>query len=409
MGATNQKTLAVVVIVIIIGAAAVGTAYFLSTGTPTVQPIRIGILEPLTGSLALPGQGSLAGFQVALQQINEAGGILGRPVVLFVEDTEGNPEKAASAATKLITVNNVDFLLGTIGSAECLQVAEVAAEYHKIYISTNPTTNGFTQLVIDDYDTYKYLFRTQWNATQWFYAWFTGIVDLFPDIDSMCLISEDLLWAREGSQILANYCLDAGFDYHELLFTPGATEFSAEIAQIQVWDPDIVLSSLLYGSSLGLNKQWWALKPDIIYFAAGGLLSYPTTVEELGANNTDYMISYNSFWNVSMTEKSHDYFNAFLQFSGKEPFGADVPAYDGLTILAAAIQAAGTIETGAVIQALEDGTFTGARGIYTFTPYHQADYLPGLMLEWMSTRPTVIWPTELATGTYQQAPWLTAP
>ncbi|MFW9801764.1 MAG: ABC transporter substrate-binding protein [Candidatus Thorarchaeota archaeon] len=409
MSANNTKIIAVVAVIAIIAVASVAVVYFLGPPEGTREPIRIGILEPLTGSVAEPGRGSLVAFQVAAQQLNEMGGILGRPVALYIEDTEGNPEKAASAATKLITVDNVDFLLGTILSGVVMQVAEVAADYETLFVSTNPTTNEFTQLVLDDYARYKYLFRTQWNVTQWTYAWFEGVTSLWPDVESMLFFSEDLLWAHEGSDLLGNYCADAGITYYDVLFTPGITEFSAEIAQVESYAPDVILSSLLFASSIGFQKQWWTAKPDILYFGAGGLISYPSTVAELGANNTDYMVTYNSCWNVSVTEKSVSYFNSFVQFYGEKPFGADVTAYDGLMILAEAIESAGTIDTDAVIAELETGEFTGARGVYQFTRSHTADYMPGVMLQWMNTEAKVIWPTELATGTYQQAPWNTGP
>ncbi|MHA1576996.1 MAG: ABC transporter substrate-binding protein, partial [Candidatus Thorarchaeota archaeon] len=382
---------------------------FLPGAGPTTDPIKIGIMEPLTGSTSASGRGGLRGFEVAASQLNDAGGVLGRPILLVSEDTEGSPEKGASAATKLITVDNVDFLMGTILSGVAMQIAEVAADYEIIYMGTNPTTSAFTQLVEDDYERYKYLFRANWNVSQWMFAWFDGFTDLFPNITSMAFVTEDLAWAREGTVELENYCDDAGMDYLGLLFAPGTTDFTPEIATIEAFDPDVVLVDLLFGSSLPLQKQWWALKPDILFVGASGILSYPETVRELGPAEANFTITFDNMWNVSTTAKTIGFFNDFMLATGQEPSGAAAPSYDGLMALAQAIEAAGTIDTDAVIAALEAGTFVGARGSFGFMANHQADYVQGVIMQWINDEPTVLWPDAVAEGVYVRPPWVTYP
>ena len=256
MSQMNTKTVGAVLVIAVIAVAAVATVVLvLPGGAPVTDPIKIGVMEPLTGSTSASGRGALRGFEVAAAQLNDAGGVLGRPVLIVSEDTEGNPEKGASAATKLITVDNVDFLMGTILSSVAMQVAEVAADYETIYMGTNPTTSAFTQLVEDDYDRYKYLFRANWNVSQWMFAWFDGFTDLFPDIESMMFVTEDLAWAREGTVELEAYCNASGIAYEDLLFAPGTTDFSPEISTIEAFDPDILLVDFLFGSSLPIQNN----------------------------------------------------------------------------------------------------------------------------------------------------------
>jgi len=406
----NTKTVGAVLVIAIIAIAGVAAVVlFLPGAGPTAEPIRIGVIEPLTGGSSASGRGALRGFEVAVAQLNEAGGILGRPVILMSEDTEGNPEKGASAATKLITVDGVDFLLGGILSSVAMQVAEVAADYETIYMGTNPTTSAFTQLVEDDYARYKYLFRANWNVSQWMYAWFDSFTGLFPDLTSMAFVTEDLAWAREGTVELEKYCNATDIDYMGLLFAPGTTDFTPEIATIEAFDPDIVLVDLLMGSSLPIQKQWWALKPDILFVGASGILSYPDTIRELGPAEANFTITYDSLWNVSLSPKTTQFFTDFVMSEGKEPSGAAAPSYDGLMALAQAIETAGTTDTDAVIAALEAGSFVGARGTFGFMANHQADYIPGVVLQWINSEPTVIWPEAVAEGVYVRPPWVTSP
>ena len=82
------------------------------------DPVRIGLDNPLTGAYAANGKNELVGCQMALDEINAKGGILGRPAELVVEDSStGDAGTAVQKARKLIDSDKVDFLLGNVNSA----------------------------------------------------------------------------------------------------------------------------------------------------------------------------------------------------------------------------------------------------------------------------------------------------
>src|SRR5271156_6603906 len=82
------------------------------------EPVKIGLDNPLTGTFAALGKNELIGAQLAVEQINAKGGILGRQVQLLVEDsTSGEAAVAVQKANKLIERDKVDFLIGNINSA----------------------------------------------------------------------------------------------------------------------------------------------------------------------------------------------------------------------------------------------------------------------------------------------------
>ena len=90
--------------------------------------VRIGLDNPLTGTYAANGKHELEGCQLALDEINAKGGILGRPAELVVEDsTSGDAGAAVQKARKLIESDKVDFLLGNVNSALALAMAQVRA------------------------------------------------------------------------------------------------------------------------------------------------------------------------------------------------------------------------------------------------------------------------------------------
>src|SRR5437879_1707838 len=93
---------AVIVVVVVVLAAAVLGGLF----APTKAHLRIGTLLSLTGGLALFGPGDTKGANLAVEEINKAGGVLGQPIEIFNEDDQTDSVAAQAAATKLITQNH---------------------------------------------------------------------------------------------------------------------------------------------------------------------------------------------------------------------------------------------------------------------------------------------------------------
>jgi branched-chain amino acid transport system substrate-binding protein len=107
--------------------------------------VRIGLDDPLTGTLAVLGKNELTGCQMALDEINAKGGILGRPVTLIVEDsTSGDAGAAVQKARKLIDNDKVDFLLGNSNSAMALAIAQVSNEKGTLQIVPGGHTDAVT-------------------------------------------------------------------------------------------------------------------------------------------------------------------------------------------------------------------------------------------------------------------------
>jgi branched-chain amino acid transport system substrate-binding protein len=107
--------------------------------------VKIGLDNPLTGTYAAPGKNELVGCQMALDEINAKGGILGRPVELVVEDsTSGDAGVAVQKARKLIDGDKVDFLLGNVNSALSLAMAQVSNEKGVLHIVPGGHTDAVT-------------------------------------------------------------------------------------------------------------------------------------------------------------------------------------------------------------------------------------------------------------------------
>ncbi len=109
------------------------------------EPIKIGILTPLTGAGGNDGPRMLKAMQAVFDEVNKAGGVLGRKIETVVEDDQTNPEAAVRAAKKLIEVNKVPIIMGTWASAVTAAVAPVCWE-SKTFIMTVSGADSITQL-----------------------------------------------------------------------------------------------------------------------------------------------------------------------------------------------------------------------------------------------------------------------
>ncbi|HJU05231.1 MAG TPA: ABC transporter substrate-binding protein, partial [Nitrospiraceae bacterium] len=100
------------------------------------EPIKIGILDPLSSPYKTSSIHDVHGATVAVDLYNKRGGILGRPISILEADDASNPQTAVKMATKLIAEDRVDFLMGCFNGEVALAVAEVAARENKLFMVT---------------------------------------------------------------------------------------------------------------------------------------------------------------------------------------------------------------------------------------------------------------------------------
>src|SRR5579863_10477049 len=103
--------------------------------------IRIGHLTPMTGFLGVLGQWATLGVQMAADEINRAGGVLGRPLEVKSEDSI-NPDTAATKAQRILERDGAVLILGEINSASALSISQVAARNRRLFVATGPRSDA---------------------------------------------------------------------------------------------------------------------------------------------------------------------------------------------------------------------------------------------------------------------------
>jgi branched-chain amino acid transport system substrate-binding protein len=107
-------------------------------------PIRIGMIDPLTGVYAAVAQNEVMGAKLAVDQLNAAGGILGRPIELLVEDSANDVGTGVQKARKLIERDEVSFLIGDVNSGVAQAIAQVSNEKKILHIVSGGHTDSIT-------------------------------------------------------------------------------------------------------------------------------------------------------------------------------------------------------------------------------------------------------------------------
>ena len=102
-------------------------AFAAATGAGAQEPIKIGWLSSLTGPLSSAAIAENQGVQFAVDEINNAGGILGRKIELLTRDTAGEPTKAVNLAQQLAFSDKVHFIIGPVNSGESLATGPILA------------------------------------------------------------------------------------------------------------------------------------------------------------------------------------------------------------------------------------------------------------------------------------------
>src|SRR5699024_92239 len=118
-----------------------GTAAFAQTQK---EPIRIGAIYIMSGVAATYGEFASHGLQLAVNEVNSAGGVLGRPLEFTLEDSQGKADVAIQAARKLVFQNKVDLLMGLDSSGVARAVAPVVPQLQKPFVITHAATPDVT-------------------------------------------------------------------------------------------------------------------------------------------------------------------------------------------------------------------------------------------------------------------------
>ncbi|MBI2735098.1 MAG: ABC transporter substrate-binding protein [Rhodospirillales bacterium] len=347
----------------------------LVAGTAFAQqpPIKIGVLYPLTGGGAVYGAPALVGHQMAIEELNAKGGILGRKVESLERDDKLNPATASSTMKELITKDKVDIVLGGLSSAVGLAMSEQSKQEKVVYISTIPKT---IQMTTDKL--HKYVFRTAANTDQEGEA--MAILAGKNNLAKICHLELDYAYGNDlEAGILKAMPKHAPNAKIVLTLKPklGATDFNPFIPQVMAAGCDGVLSGLWGPHFVSWVKQAAPLGFfSKIKWISGGEVGSHEIAGELKGEYPDNVVA-NSYelWYAG-NDPSHKEFQAKLakKLNTQETPQWAALGYIGVMYAAAAMEKAKSTDPDKVAEALEGLTIGTPVGKLTIdAKTHQAN------------------------------------
>jgi len=338
----------------------------LAAALPAAEPIKVGEIASLTGKEAAFGQSSHKGTVLAVEQLNAAGGVLGRPVELLSEDNQSKAGESATVARKLLSREKVVALLGEVASSRSLEMAPIAQRAKIPMISPSSTNPKVTEVG-------DYVFRVC------FIDPFQGTV--------MAKFAKETLKARRVAVLtsvssaysvgLAKYfkerfVADGGEIALEQKFAEGDKDFKAQLTAIRAAGVDAVFVPGYYTEAALISRQARELGLALPLFGGDGWEA-PQLIEIGGkaVEGTYYSTHYSPEDTAPAVQAFVAAFRA--RWNGETPDAMAALGYDSALVLADAIKRAGGTEGPALRDALAATKgFAGVTGTTNIDPARNA-------------------------------------
>jgi branched-chain amino acid transport system substrate-binding protein len=308
------------------------------------EPIKIGQFASLTGKEASLGQSSNKGTLMAIDDLNAAGGVLGRPLLLVTEDTQSKPGETATVVKKLISRDKVVALLGEVASSRSLEAAPIAQAAKIPMISPASTNPKVTE-------TGAYIFRTC------FIDPFQGPV--------MARFAREHLKAKRVALVVSNssaysiglakffresFVANGGTIVLEQKYSEGDKDFKAQLTAIKAAGVDAVFNPGYYNEGALIVRQARDLGLTLPIFGADSWEA--EALMQLGGKAMEgaYLCSHYSPEDPS--PRVQNFVAAYKKRFGSTPDSNASLGYDSVLVLVDAIRRAGTTERDALREAI---------------------------------------------------------
>ncbi|ARJ07504.1 amino acid ABC substrate-binding protein [Cnuibacter physcomitrellae] len=341
-----------------------------SSGGGSDDPIKIGVVGPQTGPLAEIGENQVAGAEVAVEQINAAGGILGRQVELSNGDEQTTPE-TSTAAVRNMANSGVNLVVGMLSSAGCLALAPQLASMNVALVDTGCTNDGLTGQN-GEAAPFENFFRTSNNDSALIGPLAQTIAEKFPEATDYSAFGYDYVTGNTQWGLYQDDIKEDGVDLKvtsETFVPIGEQNFGLQAQQLVNGVSDPSKSALYLGtfsSGTGSFLQQAASYDLSSKFAVivnpGGYYPIARSLNGLAPNVwNSYDYNYAAFDN----DENARFVEDFRAKTGKLPVDWSYDAYVGVLAMKAAIEKANSTDTAAVVEALKGLSFDTPGGEIT--------------------------------------------
>jgi len=344
--------------------------------------ILLGGSLPMTGPAAEAGIALKQGIEIALDEINEKGGVYIKmygkkvPIKYLFEDCQSKPDVGVSVIEKLITKDKVHMIVGgdAFHSSVTMAIMELAPKYNIPIYSIEPVSYEISKKILNDPVRYKYFFKTSWPAI----AYAKGAFDLFkmlmdtgkydPANKKIAYVVEDTDYGRSNADINQEYMEEIGWEIVTYEVVPlGHTDFYPQLSKIKASEPSWVFTCFTaLSSGVAFMKQFREVEikahPYAIYYPI-----HPEFIEQAG-EAAEYLVWHPLTWDPEKMPRVrilHEKVVAKYGVSSRSDHGS---GYDAIYIAADVVERAGSLEPDDLQAALETLNLRGVTGTTTWDP-----------------------------------------
>lgn len=339
-----------------------------STGSSGGAPIRIGVIDTISGPFAEVGSSTVAGAQVAINEINRKGGVKGRQLQLVVKD-EQLKAPATVQALRDLQGQGVTITMGYTSSADCLAAVPVAAQNNMLVIGSNCIANDLTSTKFD-----KHFFRVTTSDSMMNKAAAAFAKQKFGDVSAWDAYAPDYVtghndWGLFQSDLAG---IDRGVKFGTSVFAPlTAQDVRTYVDSLNAAVPSDKTHGLYlatFGSSTAaVVKQG---KPAGLFSKFRAVINMggsEPTARQLGADFPDVYFVYDYYNAAYQNDLNTSFVSEYKAAkSGTAPNSWSYEGYSSVYAIAAGVQKAGGTDTKALIPAMEGMSYSTPKGQVQF-------------------------------------------
>jgi len=348
------------------------------------KPIIIGSIWGITGTYAAMAKQAVDSIQMAIDEINAGGGVLGRKLEQIKEDDENNPAIAARKYEKLVLEKNMDFCIGSVASSATLNLMQLANKYNKVLMVSISQSMDITGKSKN-----KQTFRVNANP---------GITSgalcdwLVKNVGKkFYLLTVDYAWGRSTSEAYRKALPERGATIIGETFFPLETkDFAPYFGKIRAAKPEVLFVTAAGNDAISVVGQLdqYGLKKMMPVSGDGSLVS--GDVLPGMAKTADGIITADYYSSVIDTPENKAFVAKYRELYKDDPSKFSVSSYEAVHWLAQAIKKAGTTESDKVIAALEGSTYKGPQGVKVMDRDSHQTSLEIYMIKIADGKPTII-------------------
>jgi branched-chain amino acid transport system substrate-binding protein len=321
---------------------------------------------------------------MAIDEINAAGGLLGRKLEQVKEDDENNPAISARKYERLVLEKGMDFCIGSVASSATLNLMQLANKYNKILMVSISQSMDITGKSRN-----KQTFRVNANPGITSGALCDWLVKNMGK--NFYLLTVDYAWGRSTSEAYRKALPDRGATIIGETFFPLETkDFASYFGRIKAAKPDILFITAAGNDAISVVTQveQYGLKQMMAISGDGSLVSGDVLPGQ--GKSADGIITADYYAPILDTPENKAWVAKYKSLYKEEPSKFSVSSYEAMNWLAQAIKKAGSTDTDKVIAALEGSTYHGPQGVKVMDPDSHQTSLEIYMIKIADGKPTII-------------------